>query len=148
MPVAPRRPAALRRQVFRGSAIVAAGALSPRELRSPAWRRLFRHVYACANLAITLEVRAVAAAGLLVPGSVVTGRSAAVLWGVPAAEPDDDVELTVPPGSDVCRVAGPASGVAPRARARHRVAGCPGDDGRGDGRSTSPAPGRRTRPSS
>jgi hypothetical protein len=48
----------------------------------------------------------VAAARLLVPGAVVSGRSAAVLWGIPEAERDDDVELTVPPGSTVCRVSG------------------------------------------
>ncbi|TFV88773.1 hypothetical protein [Blastococcus sp. CT_GayMR16] len=106
MPVAPRRPAVLRGRVFRGSDVVAAGTLSPGELRSPAWRRLFRDVYACVDLPVTHHLRAVAAAGLVVPGSVVTGRSAAVLWGLPAAERDDDVELTVPPRSTVCRVAG------------------------------------------
>jgi len=37
---------------------------------------------------------------------VVCGRSAAALWGVPVAERDDDVELTVPPGANVCRVPG------------------------------------------
>jgi very-short-patch-repair endonuclease len=106
VPIAPRRPAVLRGRVFRGSHVVAAGKLSPGELRSPAWRRLFRDIYACADLPITHELRAVAAAGLLVPGAVVTGRSAAVLWGLPAAEGDDDVELTVPTGSTVCRVPG------------------------------------------
>jgi very-short-patch-repair endonuclease len=106
VPVAPRRPVELRGKAFRGSAVVAAGKLSPGELRGPAWRRLFRDLYACADLEITHELRAVAAAGLLVPGAVVTGRSAAVLWGVPAAERDDDVELTLPPGANVCRVPG------------------------------------------
>jgi hypothetical protein len=84
---------------------VAAGTLTPKELRGPAWRRLFRDVYACAELPVTHQLR-VAAAGLLVPGAVVSGRSAAVLWGVPEAERDDDVELTVPPGSTACRVSG------------------------------------------
>jgi hypothetical protein len=37
---------------------------------------------------------------------VVSGRSAAVLWGLPLAQTDDDVELTVPPGSNVCRTPG------------------------------------------
>jgi hypothetical protein len=55
---------------------------------------------------VTHDLRAVSAARLLLPGSVVTGRSSAVLWGVPAAERDDDVELTVPPGANVCRVPG------------------------------------------
>jgi very-short-patch-repair endonuclease len=96
----------LRGRVFRGSAVVAAGTLTPKELRGPAWRPLFRDVYACADLEVTHELRAFAAASCLVPGAVVTGRSAAVLWGVPEAERDDDVELTVPPGSAVCRVPG------------------------------------------
>ena len=106
VPVAPRRPVELRGKAFRGSAVVAAGKLSPGELRSQAWRRLFRDVYACADLPVTHQLRAVAAAGLLVPGSVVTGRSAAVLGGVVVAERDDDVELTVAPGVPVCRVPG------------------------------------------
>jgi hypothetical protein len=106
VPAAPRRPVELRGRVFRGSAVVASGLLTRGELRSPAWRRLFRDVYAGAEMTVTHELRAVAAAGLLVPGSVITGRSAAVLWGVPAAERDDDVELTLPPGATVCRVPG------------------------------------------
>ena len=106
VPIAPRRPAVLRGRAFRGSHVVAAGKLSPGELRSSAWRRLFRDVYVCADVPVTHELRAVAAAGLLVPGAVVTGRSAAVLWGLPVAERDDDVELTVAPGSTVRRVPG------------------------------------------
>ena len=106
VPVAPRRPVVLRGKVFRGSDVVAAGKLSPGELRSSAWRRLFRDVYACADVPVTHGRRAMAAAGLVVRGSVVTGRSAAVLWGIPLAERDDDVEVTVPPDSDVCRVPG------------------------------------------
>ncbi len=106
VPVTPRRPAPLRGRAFRGSHVVAAGLLTPRELRSSAWRRLFRDIYACVELPITHELRAVAAAGLLVPGAVISGPSAAVLWGVPAAGRDDDVELTVPPGATVCRVPG------------------------------------------
>jgi len=86
--------------------MVAACRLTPGELRGRAWVRLFRDVYACADVVVTHELRAVAAARLLVPGAVVTGRSAAVLWGVPAAGRDDDVELTVPPGATVCRVPG------------------------------------------
>ncbi len=105
MPVAPRRPPSLRGRVFRGSAVVAAGTLTAKELRGPAWRRLFRDVYACTELPVTHQLRVVAA-GLLVPDAVISGRSAAVLWGVPEAERDDDVELTVPPGTTVCRARG------------------------------------------
>jgi hypothetical protein len=85
---------------------VEAGVLTPRQLRSGAWQRLFRDVYACADVVVTHRLRALAAARLLVPGAVVSGRSAAVLWGVPAAERDDDVELIVAPGATVCRVPG------------------------------------------
>jgi hypothetical protein len=67
---------------------------------------LFRDVYACAEVPVTHELRAVVAARLVVPGAVVTGRSAAVLWGLPLAGADDDVEHTVPADSNVCRVPG------------------------------------------
>ena len=93
--------------MFRGSAAVASGRLTRAQLRSAAWQRLFRDVYACTSLPVTHEVRAVAAARLLLPGAVVSGRSAAVLWGVEwAAGVDHDVELTVPPGSSACSVPG------------------------------------------
>ncbi|WP_336032043.1 endonuclease domain-containing protein [Geodermatophilus sp. FMUSA9-8] len=85
---------------------MAAGRLTRGQLRSTAWQRLFRDVYACSTVAVTHEVRAGAAALLLLPGAVVSGRSAAVLWGVDAAGPDDDVELTVPPGSSASTVPG------------------------------------------
>lgn len=42
--------------------------------------------------------RARAAAALAVPGACISGRRAAVLWGVPLAGAADDIELTVPPG--------------------------------------------------
>ncbi|WP_448640688.1 endonuclease domain-containing protein [Geodermatophilus sp. URMC 63] len=47
-----------------------------------------------------------AAVRLLLPRAVVSGRSAAVLWGVTASGATDDVELTVPPGSSACTVPG------------------------------------------
>src|SRR5690349_1563878 len=46
VPVSPRRPPPLHGRAFRGSAVVASGLLPPGELRGPAWRRLFRDVYA------------------------------------------------------------------------------------------------------
>jgi very-short-patch-repair endonuclease len=106
MPVAPHQPPDLQGAVFRGSTVVAAGRLTRRQLRSSAWQRLFRDVYACASVTVTHEVRAVAAARLLVPGAVVSGHSAAVLWGVAAAGAADDVELTMPPGSSACTAPG------------------------------------------
>ncbi|MGY1787180.1 hypothetical protein [Geodermatophilus sp. SYSU D00698] len=106
MPTPPVRPERLRGRVFRGSSQVTAGRLTRGQLRSTAWQRLFRDVYACSSVPVTHEVRAGAAALLLMPGAVVSGRSAAVLWGVDAAGPADDVELTLPPGSPASTASG------------------------------------------
>jgi hypothetical protein len=92
----PVRPPALRGKVFRGSAAVRSGRLTRAQLRTSAWRRVFPDVYACASLAVTHRISALAAAGVLMPDAVLSGRSAATLWGVPLASPADDVELTVP----------------------------------------------------
>jgi hypothetical protein len=97
VPPSPRHPDDLHRRFFRGSTAVAEGRLTRNELRSTAWRRLFHDVYVCACMPVTHSTRATAAARVLLPGSVVTGRSAAVLWGVGGAGLQDDVELTVPP---------------------------------------------------
>jgi len=99
----PARPSALRGKVFRGSEQVRAGRLTKEQLRSTAWRRLFPDVYACASLPVDHARRARAAAHLALPGAVVSGRSAGVLWGVDLAGPDDDVECTLAPG---CRAGG------------------------------------------
>jgi very-short-patch-repair endonuclease len=106
VPTAPRRPPELHRRVFRGSAVVAAGTLTRNELRSRAWSRLFHDVYVCSCVPVSHAVRAIAAASTLLPGAVVSGRSAAVLWGVEAAGVQDDVELTVPPGRSITAVRG------------------------------------------
>lgn len=98
-------PAQLRTEVFRGSEAVRAGLLTPRRLDGPTWRRLFRDVYVHCAVPVTHELRA-RAATVLLPEAVVTGRSAAVLWGVDLAGPDDDVEVTVPPGSHPRRTPG------------------------------------------
>ncbi|RZU32832.1 hypothetical protein [Blastococcus saxobsidens] len=103
----PTRPAQLRGKLFRGSEQVGAGILTPGQLRSSAWRRLFPDVYACATPPVTHHRRARAVARLLLPGAVLSGRSAAVLWGVDAAERDDPVECTLSP----TRRAGAVQGV-------------------------------------
>jgi hypothetical protein len=99
-------PQQLRAGVFRGSTVVAQGLLTPNQLRGPAWRRLFEDVYIHVDRPLSHALRARAAAALVVPGSVVTGRSAAVLWGVELAGAHDDVELTVPPSWHPRRVRG------------------------------------------
>lgn len=101
-----RIPDRLRTGAFRGSAAVRAGLLTPRQLDGAAWRRLFRDVYVHSDVAVTHRLRAVAAAALVVPGAVVTGSSAAVLWDVDLAGPGEDVELTVPPTAHPVRVPG------------------------------------------
>ncbi|MGX5655069.1 endonuclease domain-containing protein [Geodermatophilus nigrescens] len=106
MPSVPVQPPDLVGPPFRGTAAVAAGLLTGDQLRSRAWRRLFRDVYVHREVPLTHELRAVAAAGVLLPGAVVSGRSAAVLWGVELAGPEDDVELTLPAGRHPVRAAG------------------------------------------
>jgi very-short-patch-repair endonuclease len=101
-----RVPDALRGRVFRGSAAVRDGLLTPGQLRGPAWRSLFQDVYVDATVPESHALRARAAARVLLPGAVVAGASAAVLWGVDLAGPGDDVELVLPPGSHARRVSG------------------------------------------
>jgi G:T-mismatch repair DNA endonuclease (very short patch repair protein) len=103
------RPAAvpepLCRDVFRGSWAVRAGLLSWRQLEGRAWRRLFQDVYVHAAVPVTHALRADAAC-LLLPQAIVTGSSAAVLWGVDLAGPTDDVEVTLPPAANPRRLPG------------------------------------------
>jgi hypothetical protein len=113
VPRPPTRPDALRGKIFRASEQVRLGVLTPAALRSSAWQRLFPDVYACSSLVVTHRRRARAAARLLLPGATVSGRSAAVLWGVDLAGTDDDVELTIPPR---CR-AGAVRGIRTTRRA-------------------------------
>ncbi|SDC01107.1 hypothetical protein SAMN05660690_0176 [Geodermatophilus telluris] len=99
--------------MFRGSVVVRAGLLTPAQLRTSAWQRLFPDVYACTTVDVDHGRRALAVACLLLPGAVVSGRSAAVLWGVDLAGRDDAVTCTVPPA---CR-AGAVDGVVLSRRA-------------------------------
>ncbi len=100
MPVAPVRPPVLRGRVFRGTWAVAAGVLTKDQLRSSAWRRLRRDVYADAALPVDhrLLTRGV---GLVMPRSAAFGGlTAAVLWDAPElATAEDPVEVVVPPGT-------------------------------------------------
>jgi len=92
----PVRPRALCGGPFLGSAAIAAGLVTKGQLRSQAWQRLFHDVYADARHAVdhTLLVRG--AALLLPPGAVVTGRSAAHLYGARLASPTDPVTVASP----------------------------------------------------
>jgi very-short-patch-repair endonuclease len=85
--------------VFRGSVVVDRGLLTPKQLRSTAWRRLRQDVYVDADLPITHRVLT-SAVGLVLPeGAGFGGRSAAGLWGVPdLAGPEDAVDVVLPDG--------------------------------------------------
>lgn len=95
----PRRPPALHGCVFRARDVLRDGLLTPDALRSSAWRRLFRGVYADARLPESFGLR-VRAARLLAPQSgVFSGRTAAYLHG--ATELVDlrsPVEVSIPDG--------------------------------------------------
>ncbi|SDN49287.1 Protein of unknown function [Klenkia soli] len=96
----PRRRPSLRGRWFRGSDVVRRGLLTPGQLRGPAWRRVFPDVCIDATCDVDHALLAQIAATTLVPGAVVTGASAAVLWGLTdLAGVDDPVELTVAPGA-------------------------------------------------
>ena len=98
----PYRPAALKGQVFRGRTAVEEGVLSKQHLRSSAWQRLFRGIYADSRIEITHSIRcAVAAEYVLAPDAVIAGRSAAKLYGADSRADTDPVEALVPPAAVV-----------------------------------------------
>src|SRR5215217_7877858 len=97
---------------LRGCDVLADGVLTPRELRSAAWRRLYRGVYADARLPETVSLR-IRGASLIAPAyAVFTGRTAAYLHGATElADLTSPIELTVPVGTSF----GPIQGL----RVRH-----------------------------
>ena len=96
---APRRPAALRGRVFRGTSAVWAGLLTDDQLRSRAWRRLRRDVCADADLPLTHRLAALGVSAVAPAGAAFGGITAAVLWGGESfAAAHDPVEVVVPPG--------------------------------------------------
>ncbi|TDC45121.1 hypothetical protein E1258_30720 [Micromonospora sp. KC207] len=97
MPPQPSRPAALVRQVFRGSEAVRLGLLSRHQLRGASWLRLRHDVYADARLRRDHGLACRAAALRLPPEAMLAGPSAAYLHGVEhAASFTDDVHVLVP----------------------------------------------------
>lgn len=89
----------MRGKVFRGSTVVRRGILTPDQLRSSAWTRVRRDVYADARLAPDHGL-AVAACSLTLPaGAAIAGRSAAWLYGVKQASPRDPVDVLLPVGT-------------------------------------------------
>jgi hypothetical protein len=99
MPKPPRRPPQLRGKIFRGTHARRIGLLTKNDLRSTAWRSLFRDVYADAALPDTHALRSWAASAYLLPeGAAVAGRSAADLFGVHLVGDGKPVEVRTPYG--------------------------------------------------
>ncbi len=83
---------------FRGSTAVAAGLLTPAQLRGTAWRRLFPDVYLSAGVELNHRLWCEAAliyAGMR-EGVAISGLSAAYLMGLDLLPTDPPVTLTVP----------------------------------------------------
>ncbi|WP_448626932.1 hypothetical protein [Geodermatophilus sp. URMC 64] len=100
MPVPPLRPPVLHGRVFRGSWAVGAGVLTEPQLRSRAWRRLRRDVYADAVLPVDHRLMARGVSLVMPRRAALGGRTAAVLWGLAdLVTAEDPVEVVVPPGT-------------------------------------------------
>ncbi|MDQ4010313.1 MAG: hypothetical protein M3228_06340 [Actinomycetota bacterium] len=92
--------------VFRGAEAVAAGVLTPDQLRGPSFRRLYRDVYLPAAMPVTHPVCCEGIALVLPTAAVITGRSAATLLGIHLARATDPVEIVVPLESRIARRSG------------------------------------------
>ncbi|WP_328425751.1 hypothetical protein OG470_17865 [Micromonospora sp. NBC_00389] len=107
MPKAPRRPPQLRGRIFRGSVAVSRGLLTRNDLRSAAWRPLFRDVYADSRLRVTHRARCAAVGRWLIPpGAAIAGRAAAALYGCPTPSRAAPVDVLVPKDSRIGPTAG------------------------------------------
>ncbi|QBJ95813.1 DUF559 domain-containing protein [Rhodococcus sp. ABRD24] len=90
-------------EVFVGRDAVRDGVLTAAHLRGPKVRRLFRGVYCPRSVRDSHELRCRAAALTGEGALVLTGRSAAVVRGVPLASMSDPVEVIALPGHRVNR---------------------------------------------
>lgn len=82
------------RGLFTRAEAIEAG-LTDKDLRKGPFRRVLHGVYRTADTPLTHELRCKAAAMMLPPEAVITGRSAATLHGVALARPHDPVEVLV-----------------------------------------------------
>jgi hypothetical protein len=93
----PNRPKPLAGRVFRASDVIALNLISKESLRSTAWRRLFRNVYADATVVDSHRIRCLAADAFLTPsGAAIAGRSAATIYGAGLSQVTDPIEVIVP----------------------------------------------------
>jgi very-short-patch-repair endonuclease len=87
--------------------VLAAGLLTSESLRSSAWRRLYRGIYADAELPNSFGLRVRGAGLLLPPTAVFSGRTAAYLHGATSlVDLEMPVEVSVPTGVRFGPVAG------------------------------------------
>jgi hypothetical protein len=93
MPRTGRIPVQLLDKSFRGSAAIAAGLVTPSELRGRLYRRLFRDVYFAGGRRIDVAQMARGAALLLPPGAALSGSTAAWLYGARLAGAEDPVDV-------------------------------------------------------
>ena len=93
------KPVELQSRCFRGSDAVKNGQLTAEQLRGPAWRRLFRDVYADADLPVTHRLRCRAVGLILPPGAALTASSAACVDALPLGAEREPVHVLVPPGT-------------------------------------------------
>ncbi|MGQ0776996.1 MAG: endonuclease domain-containing protein [Pseudonocardiales bacterium] len=85
---------------------MAAGVLTRGQLRGPKVQRVFQGVYAFAGEPMTHELRCAGAALALPASTVITGRSAAGLWGIQLARAQDPVEIVAPETIRIARRGG------------------------------------------
>lgn len=83
-------------QPFRGTDAIATGWLTPKQLRGHRWRRLLRDVYVDRSVSIDLAVRTRAISLILPANSVISGRTAAWLYGGLTPRSSDPIEITLP----------------------------------------------------
>lgn len=104
---APDRPPELDMQVFIGSDAIRRGLLTDYQLRTRAWRRIRKDVYADERLELTHELACRAALLKMPAGVVLAGPSAAYMLGIGiAADFNDRVHVVAPHSVDVCALAG------------------------------------------
>lgn len=95
----PRRPDVLQGRVFRKRDVVPTGVLTEEELRSSAWRRLYRGIYVDSSLPDAFDLRIRGARLLMPPSALFAGRTAAFLHGARSlVDTGTPVEVSVPPG--------------------------------------------------
>ena len=111
----------MQRDPFLGSAAVAAGLVSPDELRGPRFVRLFRGIYVGAGVRTDYALRCRAAALAIGGRGVLVGWAAAELLGAPCAPLDAPVELVVPGGGRGAPGLVVRAGVLPAAITARRV---------------------------